>query len=129
MAISSGWQNPTLLLYEWTFETPWTWDDYSLQREMVYPIIREVDDVVDTLFDMRYSPQLPEGMLPIVSSTYVHNIGVTVIVSPRLVFHPFCKILRQVLLDDHHQQVFVVATMTEAHALIRTYRDSRQAQR
>ena len=109
----------------WEFEGKWTWNDYYSKRDAVNQKIEETEHPVDMIVDISKGSVLPQNVLSHTGSAVrkaPQNIGIIVIIGPNLVlrtFFQFFKRMYGIFQPDQEKNLHMVATLEEAHTILR----------
>lgn len=127
MPIHVNWENPDQTVMTIRYERPWTWAEFHHALDTMDSWMRQTDQRIHLIIDMRTAGLPPAGALPnfrrAASMKHV-NRGELVIIGNSMLLRSFANMTAQVYGHLFASPDFTfVATPEEAHELLRTKDD------
>jgi hypothetical protein len=121
MGCSAGWLDDTHQIFQFTFEHPWTWEQYYAVLDWALPEIAAAGHPVATILDVNKMLNFPPGniiaQLDGIGKRMPPNIYFSVIVSPPRIAKLFMDILTRVQ-PNYERFNHFTETMDQAQSLI-----------
>ncbi len=126
MSIAVEWDDEERTILHYTFESPWTWEEYHAAIARAWEMAAEVDHPTDTITDMRNSRLLPDNVFRHVRQSMVEipeSTRTVVIVGAGMLVQALLNILRRVY-RNQDGLFFTAETLEEARELIYSRRET-----
>ncbi len=124
MPITVDWDDAEQTIIRYTFQSPWTWDEYQAAIDRAWELARSVDHPTDTITDMSHSRLMPDNLFRNIKQSVVEipdSTRTVVLIGGGMFVSIALGVLRRVY-RSNMEKFFIAGTLDEARALIRQRR-------